>query len=458
MPQRSDNPPRSKVTQPAAHTTQAGEKPGRLLVGDDEPRLLASLCSILREQGFDVDGVSNGDALCRQVGLNHYDLILLNICMPGMGGLDVLSWLNANKMDIPVVMISGIADFRTLRRALQYGAFDYLRKPYDVDELIRVVREGVRVRTRESTGNKAEQSRNPTAHFFPKMLNQLPDIVFSLDDRGRINFVNRRVEPLLGFEQQELLGKPFSLLIDEGDVAKVSSLLDKHSLGDPATLEIRLRKRDQASSPFFELTVVPTRDQELWLPDNEGHLSIHAELLAVARDITERKKKQALVEFQASHDALTGLPNRTLFLDRLALAISQASRTEQKLASLFIDLNDFKAVNDTFGHNMGDQLLKSVAVRLKGCLREGDTLARYGGDEFTVLLPGLESGKDADAVVVKLLESLKDPFRLNNGTLCLSVKASIGVALFPDEGLEADELLQRADEAMYAKKERIKSR
>ena len=159
------------------------------------------------------------------------------------------------------------------------------------------------------------------------------------------------------------------------------------------------------------------------------------------------------MEFRASHDALTGLPNRTLFLDRLALAVSQAARSEQQLAVLFIDLNDFKHVNDTFGHNVGDELLRNVAARLKMSLREGDTLSRYGGDEFTVLLPSIEGPQDASVVADKLLQSLSTPMKLENDSVRILVKVCIGIALYPEDGADTKELLNSADKAMYRIKE-----
>ena len=144
-------------------------------------------------------------------------------------------------------------------------------------------------------------------------------------------------------------------------------------------------------------------------------------------------------------------------MDRLTLAVSQASRNGQKLAVLFIDLNDFKAVNDTYGHGVGDQLLQKVAAGLTHCLREGDTLARHGGDEFTVLLPSLNEKKDAATVARKLLNSLETPFQLEGTDLCVSIGTSIGIAMYPEDGAGAETLVERADMAMYAVKQKKKN-
>ena len=154
-----------------------------------------------------------------------------------------------------------------------------------------------------------------------------------------------------------------------------------------------------------------------------------------------------MIAYQAYHDILTDLPNMALFKDRLGLSVIQAQRNETKLAVMFIDLDRFKLVNDTMGHVMGDQLLQQVAVRLKECLRRGDTLARMGGDEFILLMPDLRDRQDAGEIAEKFLKSLQQPFFFSGNEARIS--ASIGIALYPDDGSSIDELVRHADLAMY---------
>jgi diguanylate cyclase (GGDEF)-like protein len=167
----------------------------------------------------------------------------------------------------------------------------------------------------------------------------------------------------------------------------------------------------------------------------------------VARDITDRKRAEELISYQAYHDILTDLPNRILFKDRLGLALIQAKRKGTELAVMFIDLDRFKLVNDTLGHVKGDELLQQAALRLKECLRRGDTLARQGGDEFTIVLPELRDRADACMVADKFLECLHRPFDLDGHQVHIS--ASIGIAVYPGDGETIDELLRHADIAMY---------
>jgi diguanylate cyclase (GGDEF)-like protein len=167
----------------------------------------------------------------------------------------------------------------------------------------------------------------------------------------------------------------------------------------------------------------------------------------VARDITDRKRADELITYQAYHDILTDLPNRVLFKDRLGLAVLQAKRNDASLALMFIDLDRFKLVNDTLGHVIGDKLLQQAAIRLKACLRSGDTLARLGGDEFTAVLPELSDRQDAVLIAEKFLECLRQPFQLAGQSVHIS--ASIGIAIYPGDGESTDELIRNSDIAMY---------
>jgi len=173
--------------------------------------------------------------------------------------------------------------------------------------------------------------------------------------------------------------------------------------------------------------------------------------MAVAQDVTEQRQAEETIHWQAHHDALTGLPNRVLLRDRLDHVLAMSKRSDGIAALLFLDLDRFKQVNDTLGHDMGDRLLQHVAACLTGCLRAEDTAARIGGDEFVVILPGLQSAGDAATVVQKIAALLAAPVHIDGHEMTVAV--SVGISLFPFDGRDAAALMKRADAAMYHSKQ-----
>ncbi|PPI79526.1 diguanylate cyclase [Marinobacter flavimaris] len=441
----------------SADASGASERLGRLLVADDEPRLLESLCSILRDKGFEVDEAMDGDAVCQQLQDNAYDLILLDIRMPGKSGLEIMAWLKETGMDSQVIIMSGQSDYRIVRQAFKLGACDYLKKPYDVDDLIQAVGGKVLERRQSRLRATTDWSNPLKGEFFRRTLDHLPELVFLLDERKCFKYLNQKVESLTGLPAEELIGQPLSRLVHEDDIAKLPLFFERAEAGEPITQEIKLRTHSgEVGYKDFDIIITSPLEVNPALPQ-ATFSSDDPPFLGIARDITERKQTLELMEFRASHDSLTELPNRNLFMDRLRLAVSQARRNGQKFAVLFIDLDNFKAVNDAYGHGIGDQLLQKVASGLKHCLREGDTLARYGGDEFMALLPSLDEKKDAATVARKLLTSLEAPFRFEGCDPGISIGTSIGIALYPENGDEAETLIERADMAMYAVKQEKKN-
>ena len=184
------------------------------------------------------------------------------------------------------------------------------------------------------------------------------------------------------------------------------------------------------------------------LIESEGKPSV---IEGTVVDITERKRAEEQVKHLAFHDALTGLPNRLLFSDRLRVAMVHANRYREKLAVLFLDIDRFKVINDSLGHSIGDELLRRVAERVGGCIRQEDTIARLGGDEFTVLLPGIAKDEDAGTIANKILEAVRLPFFIEHRELFITT--SVGVTVYPNDGADAETLVRNADTAMYRAKE-----
>lgn len=215
------------------------------------------------------------------------------------------------------------------------------------------------------------------------------------------------------------------------------------------------RLRDQALAPArYEVRVLRPDGGSVWLDFSVSLVQYEGRpaILAAAFDVSERKRAEEQVRHLAYHDGLTGLPNRLLFRDRLEVAVAQAHRDGTRVAVLFIDLDNFKVINDSMGHSQGDELLREVARRLIASVREGDTVARHSGDEFTLVLPGQRQPLDAVKAGNKLLDVLRQPFVLTGREVV--VTASMGIAIYPEDGADAEALVKNSDNAMYRAKER----
>ncbi len=287
---------------------------------------------------------------------------------------------------------------------------------------------------------RAEEILAESEERYRLMAENSTDMISRHTPDGVYLYASPACRPLLGYEPQELVGRQALSLFHPADLERMRGTAAR-GFGDDLTSTYRIRRKD-GSYAWFETTSRPVI--------SPGTTQVH-ELIAVSRDITERKYAEEQVAYQAYHDALTGLPNRMLFNDRLTLAIANAHRGRHILAVAFLDLDHFKRINDTLGHSLGDRLLQTVAARVTGCLREGDTVARLGGDEFTVILHDVSHGGDAAKVAQKILDTVAAPIEIDGHRLY--VTTSVGISLYPEDGTDADTLLKNADNAMYRAKD-----
>jgi len=424
----------------------------KILVVDDDLAMLHSLGLLLNANGHAVTTAQGGTAAIELLTADPYDLMLLDLQMPGVGGHEVLRHVKAQDLDLSVVVVSGETSFAAVKGALQEGAYDFVRKPYQAAELLTTINNGLQRRhlARQHQAMAHALAESEKLHRY--IVNNSPDIIYVLDSKGCFTFVNDRTEDLLGYKREELIGQHFSKLIHEEDLLEASYVFNERRTGARACkdFELRLLVNDEArTTRYFDSHVLPIELHSVGMY-NPGGLDGKGEFIGTygcARDITDRKQKETLINYQAFHDLLTGLPNRALFEDRLKLATAHARRYRSSLAVLYLDLDRFKLVNDSLGHAAGDRLLQLVAERIHGCLRDEDTLSRFGGDEFTLLLSEITKKDDAVSVVEKILESFRSPFWIDDKEIFTSV--SVGIAMFPHNGEAVETLIKNADIAMY---------
>jgi diguanylate cyclase (GGDEF)-like protein/PAS domain S-box-containing protein len=270
---------------------------------------------------------------------------------------------------------------------------------------------------------------------------QTADSVLITDVNGIIEYVNPAFEQATGYAAAEAIGQtPRLVKSGQHDQDFYKKLWATILAGEVFRAVIANRRRD-GTVYYEEKTITPIRD--------ENRRITH--FVSTGKDITERMQSQQRLQFLAYHDVLTGLPNRTLFLDRLEHALQRAPRGPRSVAVLGLDVDRFKIINDTLGHDVGDRLLRTLAERLKSCVREADTVARLSGDEFAILLEDLGTTDDVVRVARKILQAFSSPFNL--GERELFVTTSIGVSIYPEDGKNANDLLKSADTAMYRAKE-----
>jgi diguanylate cyclase (GGDEF)-like protein/PAS domain S-box-containing protein len=426
----------------------------RVLIVDDEPGQLGSLKELVSLTGYQVEAAASGVAAIDFLTNHTYEVMLLDLKMPDMSGYSVIDFVMKNEIEVKIIVVSGESNFDAVTTALRQGAYDFIKKPYMADELLSTIKNAAHRKGLEVANKEILQKLEESEFLHRFIVDNSPDVVFMLDSEGRFTFLNDTTYSLLGYDKSELIGKHYSTIVAGQSTDQARYVFMERRSGERKSrhVELKFKCKDQAEYRYFDtssMSVDMVSATEA-APDAKVRGTY-----GVARDITERKQAEELIKFQAYHDLLTHLPNRTLLEDRLSMAITQANRNNQKLAVMFLDLDRFKWVNDTLGHAMGDRLLQSVSRRLENCLRRGDTLARFGGDEFALVLPQIQNQQDAIIIAEKMLNALKDPFEIDDHELY--VTSSIGIALYPDAGESMDTLIQSADIAMYHIKERSKN-
>ena len=285
---------------------------------------------------------------------------------------------------------------------------------------------------------KMKNNSNPidVNTYFKEVFTNAGIGIMTLDAKSSIEYINEEALNIFGYKSSALVNTNFSTLIHSTDQDYLKQFIKTENSSTPS--EFTGIHKDNSAFPI-ELNISSKKLNQTCI------------YTVIIRDITEIKKNEEKLKHQAYFDALTGIPNRTLFLDRSEIALNQAKRSNEGLAVIFIDLDEFKELNDTLGHAAGDVMLKSVAQRFINCARKSDTVSRRGGDEFTILMPRIKNIEDAVKLAERILLSNKNAISIKEKMVF--PKTSIGISIYPHDGDSIETLINNADKAMYCAKD-----
>ena len=460
-----------------------------ILIVDDKPHNIKVLFDILNQSGFRVSVAKSGESAIAKVQDALPSLILLDVMMPGIDGFDTCRSLKANPktQEIPIIFLSALDEVIDKVKAFAVGGVDYITKPFQVEEVLARVQnqlalrmakaeicklnveleQKVRQRTAQLSAANQELEREITERKKSeeqfKLTFELAPIGMAIQTLcGKFVRVNQALCDTLGYTSTELLSQTWVDVTYPDDLAVAVALNQKLCLEEISDFKIENRYlAKDGRAVYGNLQVALVRD----FRGNPLHL------ISQFMDITDRKQAEEQLLYSALHDALTNLPNRTLLMERLDLALERAKQAanpvglrrettvaheDYLVAVLFIDLDRFKVINDTFGHQLGDQLLVATARKLETLVRSTDTVARLGGDEFIILLDPIHDINDAIRFAERISGELSSPFNLEGREHFAT--ASIGIALSSTDYDQGSDLLQNADIAMFRAKKKGKAR
>ncbi|MEH6544760.1 MAG: EAL domain-containing protein [Porticoccaceae bacterium] len=422
----------------------------KVLVADDDATSLLLMRQTLERFDFEVIQANDGQLALDKYFETQPHAILLDLNMPRKNGLEVCKAIREDiaGRHIPILMITGADDVDSINASYSAGATDFLSKPINWHLLGYKVQYALKNADAEEEKGKAEDLAEQLGVVVENSSNEI--FLFN-EDSLVIRYVNASAKKNLGYEWQELVNKSILDLLDKSEkdnfMSQMAPLFADNK--KQALFETFITRKDGSGYPM-ELHV--------------NRLTQHGKVvqIAIGQDITQRKKAEERMRYLAYYDPLTGLPNRQFFKEQLTLLIDMTKRAGTRLAVLFVDLDNFKRINDSLGHTNGDVLLKTIGQRLKESVRGSDLLAkqsqmnsqsvvsRLGGDEFTLVLNDVKDAKTLEMVVTRVAEMLAKPIKIGNYEVV--VTASIGVSVFPDDGEDFETILHCADTAMYKAK------
>ncbi len=440
------------------------KKAFKVLVIEDDPNyfiLVNERLSLNKNPAFELIRSKHMQSGLERLAEGDIDVVLLDLMLPDSEGLN--SFLSVHKAfpSVPIIILTSFDDYDLAAQAISWGAQDYLTKgSFDRQLLVKSICYAISRNQGQAQLQKyyQENERSKRAlqdrdERFRSLVSNIPGAVYrytlSAPKEWKVDFVSNVIKDISGLSADEFIEKSISVYFEKilpQDLPLLQEAFEK-AVREGAMFSVDYRIRH----PNGDFRWV--HDHGRAIRGEDGRIT-HVD--GVISDTTERTKEKERFNQLVYYDALTNLPNRELFVDRLDQAIQQARRKKESGAVLALDLDHFKRINDTLGHPIGDQLIKAVSVRLLKLLFDSDTVTRISGGAFIILLPRVTKAEDAENVATKLLTAFKAPFLINEHELFTS--CSIGIALFPNDGETSDILIKNADAAMHISKERGKDR
>jgi len=426
----------------------------RLLYVEDDEELSLSTQRMLQSFFTNIvvayDGVEGLEAYKKE----PFDIVLTDILMPNMDGSEMIREIHKIKSQQAIIVMSAYEDSEHLLELIDIGIDKFISKPAPLEKLIRsFLTVATNINNAKKVAILSEETKRTLAQkesILSRILDTAPVRIFWKDRESRYLGCNKLFAQDAGFrDQSDIIGKSDYDLSWSADA-------DAYVQDDREVIETgedKLDFQEDQSAPdgkrkWLSTSKVAMRDEE---GNIVGVLGTYVDISKEKEIISQMNEAKEKLNYQAYHDSLTGLPNRLLFYDRLQHAMKEANRYDKKIAVMFMDLDYFKTINDSLGHESGDKVLQYLAELLQKVLRSVDTVARFGGDEFVILLDAVESVDDVFEVIQKIMQALQTPYHIKQHSIHLRV--SLGISIYPDDSEDAQTLIRNADSAMYRAKD-----
>jgi len=423
-----------------------------ILIVEDQEEIRETLTTLIGLWAKSVESASNGKEGYEAYQKYSPDIIITDIRMPVMSGLEMIRKIKSEQPTFPILITTAFQDPEYLLDAIELKVDGYIVKPIRKKDL----KSRLELISKSLLFEEEIQKRLKAEAEYQDLYDYSAEMHVSVDARSaKVLKCNQSLADNLGYTKEEIVGQEIFNLYHPDCMEDVYKAFHQFvTKGEVHNAQLMLKRKD-GSKIDVVLNVTAVRDDEgnilysrsTWT-DITQLKNYETKLAKQNRELIEAKHD---LQHQAHHDTLTQLPNRALFLDRLNQAIKHAKRHQKQIAILFMDLDHFKEINDTLGHDAGDKLLISVAQKLESAIRKSDTVARLGGDEFTLILEDIEDSNDIVTITQKILHLMAQPIVIGGDEFYTSF--SIGIALYPDDGENAETLLKNADAAMYRVKE-----